>query len=71
MPLAPRLDACGTVRHVNPQVLGRAHVVADGEHGKSVLARLRLSLAEAARQLGVSTSGTAKAAAKAERRKVH
>jgi hypothetical protein len=63
MPLAPRLDACGTVRHVNPHVLGRAHIVADGEDGKSVLARLRLSLADTARQLGVFTPGMAKAAA--------
>jgi hypothetical protein len=51
------------VRRVNPQVLGRAHIVADGEDGKSVLARLRLSLADTARQLEVFTPGMAKAAA--------
>jgi len=36
-----------------------------------LVTRLGLSLAEAARQLGVSTSGVAKAVARAERSYVH
>jgi lambda repressor-like predicted transcriptional regulator len=42
-------------------------MVAAREDRESFLTRLGLSLADAARQLGVSTSGMAKAVARAER----
>ena len=46
-------------------------MVAAREDRESFLARLGLSLADAARLLGVSTSGIAKAVARAERPSVH
>jgi DNA-directed RNA polymerase specialized sigma24 family protein len=45
-------------------------MVAAREDRESVLARLGLSLADTARLLGVSTSGIAKAVARAKRREV-
>jgi hypothetical protein len=59
---------------------GHCTTSSSGEHGQMVaaredresfLARLGLSLADTARQLGVSTSGIAKAVARAERPSVH
>jgi hypothetical protein len=46
-------------------------IVADREDRESFLARLGLSLADTARLLGVSTSGIAKAVARAKRPSVH
>jgi plasmid maintenance system antidote protein VapI len=46
-------------------------MVAAREDRESFLARLGLSLADTARLLGVSTSGIAKAVARAERPSVH
>jgi hypothetical protein len=46
-------------------------MVAAREDPEGFLARLGLSLADTARLLGVSTSGTAKAVARAERPSVH
>jgi hypothetical protein len=46
-------------------------MVATREDRESFLARLGLSLADTARLLGVSTSGIAKAVARAERPSVH
>jgi hypothetical protein len=59
---------------------GHRTTSSSGEHGQMVaaredresfLARLGLSLADTARLLGVSTSGIAKAVARAERPSVH
>jgi len=59
---------------------GHSTTSSSGEHGQMVaahedresfLARLGLSLADTARLLGVSTSGIAKAVARAERPSVH
>ena len=59
---------------------GHRTLSSSGEHGQMVaaredresfLARLGLSLADAARLLGVSTSGIAKAVARAEQPSVH
>ena len=59
---------------------GHRTTASSGEHGQMVgaredresfLARLGLSLADTARLLGVSTSGIAKAVARAERPSVH
>jgi plasmid maintenance system antidote protein VapI len=46
-------------------------IVADRQDRESFLARLGLSLADTARLLGVSSSGIAKAVARAERPLVH
>ena len=71
MPRQARLDAPGTVHHVILRGIERGQMVAAREDRESFLARLGLSLAETARQLGVSTSGIAKAVARAERPSVH
>ncbi len=107
MPRQARLDAPGTLHHVNLRGLERRRIVADdqdreaqalirrrcrrahigleelrmgdrrrlaaGRRGLAVtlVTRLGLSLAEAARQLGISTSGIAKAVARAEQPEVH
>jgi hypothetical protein len=71
MPRPTRLDAPGTLHHVIFRGIGRGQIVADQQDRESFLARLGLSLADTARLLGVSTSGIAKAVARAERPSVH
>ena len=71
MPRQARLDAPGTLHHVIIRGLERRAIVKDDVDRKSFLGRLGLSLADTARQLGVSTSGIAKAVARAERPPVH
>jgi hypothetical protein len=63
--------SAGTFDDVIPRRLERGDIAADGQGRADFLAQLALSLAEAARQLGVSTSGIAKAVARAERPSVH
>jgi hypothetical protein len=70
MPRQARLDAPGTVHHVILRGIKRGQIVAGREDRKSFLGRLGLSLADTARQLGVSTSGVVKAVARAERSSV-
>jgi len=71
MPRQARLDAPGTLHHVILRGMERGQMVADREDRESFLARLGLSLADTARLLGVSTSGIAKAVARAEQPYVH
>jgi len=71
MPRQARLDAPGTLHHVILRGIERGQIVAGREDRKSFLGRLGLSLADTARLLGVSTSGIAKAVARAERPSVH
>ncbi|MFI5341562.1 MAG: hypothetical protein ACHQ7N_17205 [Candidatus Methylomirabilales bacterium] len=71
IPRRAQLDAPGTLHHVILRGIERGQIVADGEDRESFLARLGLSLAATARLLGVSTSGVAKAGARAERPSVH
>jgi len=69
MPRQARLDAPGTPHHV---ILGEhGQMVAARGDRESFLACLGLSLADTARLLGISTSGIAKAVARAERPSVH
>jgi DNA-binding CsgD family transcriptional regulator len=71
MPRQARLDAPGILHHVILRGIERGQIVADREDRESFLARLGLSLADTARQLGISTSGIATAVERAERREVH
>jgi len=71
MPRQARLDAPGTRHHAILRGLERGRMVAAREDRESFLARLGLSLADTARLVGVSTSGIAKAIARAERPSVH
>ena len=71
MPRQARLDAPGTPHHVILRGMEHGQMVAAREDRESFLARLGLSLADTARLLGVSTSGIAKAVARAERPSVH
>ena len=71
MPRQARLEAPGMVHHVILRGIKRGQIVAGREDRKSFLGRLGLSLADTVRQLGVSTSGIAKAVARAERPSVH
>jgi DNA-binding CsgD family transcriptional regulator len=64
-------DASGTLHHVILRGMERGQMVAAREDRESFLARLGLSLADTARQLGVSISGIAKAVQRAERPSVH
>ena len=66
MPRKAQLDAPGTPHHVILRGIERGQIVADCEDRESFLARLGLSLADTGRLLGVSTSGIAKAVARAE-----
>ena len=66
MPRHARLDAPGTLHHAIPRGIERGQMVADREDPESFLPRLGLSLADTARLLGLSTSGIAKAVARAE-----
>ena len=69
MPRQARLDAPGTPHHV---ILRGTRADGGRSRGpRSFLARLGLPLADTARLLGVSTSGIAKAVARAERPSVH
>jgi len=61
----------GMVHHVILRGMKRGQTVADGEDRESFLARLGLSLADAARLLGISTSESAKVVANAGRPSVH
>jgi DNA-binding CsgD family transcriptional regulator len=65
------LDAPGKLHHVILRGIERAQIVADREDRESFLTRLGLSLTDTARLLGLSTSGIAKAVARAERASVH
>jgi len=71
MPRQARLDAPGTLHHVILRGMECGQIVADRQNRESFLARLGLSLADTARLLGVSSSGIAKAVARAERPLVH
>jgi hypothetical protein len=71
MPRQAPLDAPGTLHHVILRGIKRGQMVAAREDRESFLARLGLSLADTARPLGLSTSGIAKAVARAERPSVH
>jgi putative transposase len=71
MPRQARVDVPGTLHHVILRGLERGQIVADRQDWESFLARFGLSLAEVARQLGVSTSGIAKAVSRAEQPEVH
>jgi hypothetical protein len=66
-----RLDAPETSRRVILRGMEHGQIVATREDRESFLARLGLSLADAAWLLGVCTSGIAKAVARAERPSVH
>ena len=71
-PSALRLEPlAGTLDDVILRGLERGGIVADWQDRESFLARLGLSLADTARLLGVSTSGIARAVARAERPSVH
>jgi hypothetical protein len=71
MPRQARLDAPGRLHHVFLRGSKRGRMVAHREDRESFLARLGLSLVDTARLLGLSTSGIAKAVARAERASVH
>jgi len=71
MPRQARLDAQGTLHHVILRGIERGQMVAAREDRESFLACLGLPLADRARQFGVSTSGIAKAVARAEQPSVH
>ena len=66
MPRKAQLDAPGEPHHVILRGIERGQIVVDRGDRESFLARLGLSLADTARLLGVSTSGIAKAVARAE-----
>jgi len=61
MPRQARLDAPGTLHHVIVRGIEKRRIVDDRKDGENFVTRMgEIALAEAGRQLGVSTSAVSK-----------